>query len=151
MGSNGAARCSDYGDGYMSFRSALLDYLETDTTLTDLLTGGIYAAQEIKRQATPDAFDSNLEIRPCCLIKLETDVRFGPHYTSSRLFFTLYFYQRVGFDVIDQAKDRAFAILHRACGVASYEIWHADDINDQEDQALECSLVTSRYFAVRVR
>ena len=131
-------------------RNTIRDYLAADGTLMVLLTGGIYAVGEISRQATPDAFDSNGEVEPCGLVKLETEGQAGPYVEaggiSSRLYVAVFFYQRTGYDVIDAAVARTRALLHReklASGV--WEIAWADDVLDQEDEALGCSMGMSRY------
>lgn len=133
-------------------RAAILAALTGDATLMGLLTGGIHTALEISRQYTPAAFDTNGEILPCALLRLETEGPTGPYRTSSRLFAAVLFYQRHGYDVIDQAVARTFAVLHeRHTGAGMWQILHADDVLDQEDQALGCSLAMSRFAVYRMR
>lgn len=137
-------------------RDAIRDYLAADGTLSGLLTGGIYAVPEITRQDTPDAFDANGEIEPCALVKPETEATFGPYEEagaiSARLYVVVFFYQRTGYDVVDQALARTRVLLHKEkleSGV--WEISWADDVLDQEDEALNCSLGISRYVVTRLR
>jgi hypothetical protein len=133
-------------------RSTVKEHLENDATLAAVLTGGFYATREVTRQDTPAAFDDNGEIEPCLLVKLETDTPVGPYVRGSRLYFNVIFYQRSGYDVIDQALERTYDLLHRSKltdGV--WEISHADDVLDQEDEALNCSMSYSRYMATRLR
>lgn len=133
-------------------RETVRSFLADDDTLEGLLTGGFHGTREITRQDTPGAFDGNGEIQPCLLVKLETDTPVGPYPRGSRLYFNIIFYQRSGYDVIDQALERTYDLLHRSKltdGV--WEISHADDVLDQEDEALNCSMSYSRYMATRLR
>jgi len=89
---------------------------------------------------------------PCALVKLETEAPAGPYDTSSRNFVLILFYQRSGYTTIDLALARTFTLLNRVkAGTNVWEIVHADDVLDLEDQALECSLAMSRYTATRLR
>lgn len=133
-------------------KSALYDLLSNDDTLMATLTGGLYKDVEISRQGTPDAFDANGEIEPCGLLKMETQTPFGPHDHSARLFFSLLLYQRSGYGSTQAARERAYALLHRgrvspAAG-GCWQIFHADEVLNAEDDGLGCSLETSRFYAV---
>lgn len=137
-------------------REAIRERLATDPLLQALLTGGVWATGEISRQEIPEAFDPNQEILPCALVKLESETVWGPYQeagaVSARLYVVVFFYQRSGYDVIDDALDRAIALLHREkleSGV--WEIEWADDVRDQEDDALGCSVGMSRYVVTRLR
>lgn len=137
-------------------RTIIGTLLANDSTLETLLTGGVeYTVGEISRTGTPTRYDANKEILPCALVKLSTEGEFGPHEDGSRGFVAVYFYQRSGYEVIDQARERVYALLHRQkVGDASDKVWevrHAGDVLDQEDPALECSLQVSRYQVVRNR
>ena len=136
-------------------RDLVMDALEADVTLMALLTGGLYAATEISRQLTPNAFDANAEIEPCGLVALEVETPVGPHDTGSRAYFTVTFYERVGFTTIDAALARAYAVLHRQkIGAATDHVWevrHADDSAEFQDPALLCSSRYARFWALRLR
>lgn len=137
-------------------RSEIADYLADDTTLMALLTGGVYTGTEISRQNTPDAFDESGEILPCALVTEESDTQAGPFTeagnVSTRLFVAVFFYQRVGYDTIDAAMDRTLALLQRAkLAAGTWEIAWADDVRDQRDEAMRCSMGMSRYVATRKR
>jgi len=137
----------------MGFIDDVKTVLEADATLTGLLTGGIYLRTEISRQNTPGAFDANGEIRPCCLINLESEAPAGPFEDSSQVFFRVFFYERFGYATIDAARERVYTLLHRQIigSTRGWEVRHTDDILDQEDQALDCSLILSRFMRYRVR
>ena len=133
-------------------RETIRALLAADGTLAGLLTGGVWAATEISRQNTPGAFDANGELRPCALVKLESEGPVGPYVTSSRLFVLVMFYERSGYTAIDAAVARTYTLLHYVkAGAAVWEMRHAGDVLDLEDQALECSLGMSRFVAVRLR
>ena len=132
-------------------RDAIKTLLENDATLMATLTGGLHTKAEISRQDTPTAFDANDEILPCALLHFGTQTPVGPYPHGSQLYFALMFYERSGYDNIETARARAYTLLHRqkvtpATG-ACWGIRHADDVLDQEDTALGCSLAISRYVA----
>lgn len=135
----------------MGLRETVQTALQADTTLMALLTGGVHAAIEISRQDTPTAFDANAELKPCALVRIPTDTPTGPYDTSTRTAVEIYFYQRAGYSTIDAALARVFALLNRVKLMGTWEIRHGDDVTDQEDAALACSLHMSRYYATRLR
>lgn len=137
-------------------RETIRALLAADPMLASILTGDVHTEVEISRTLTPTAFDEETqEILPCALVKLPTEQPAGPIHTGSRLFLEVYFYQRAGYDAIDQAKDRVYVLLHRQRinypATRMWEIRHTDDVSDQEDQALLCSLALSRYEILRNR
>lgn len=138
-------------------KTAIYNCLHDDVTLMAILTGGIYHdLTEITRQAAPDAFDENKEIRPCGLIKLSSESPTGPYDHSQRLVVNIYFYERAGYDNIEAARARIFQLLHLQTltpvnGGTCWQILHSNDIPDQEDQALRCSMALTRYGAIRGR
>ncbi len=132
--------------------AAIVALLQADTTLLALLTGGVHRAQEISRQGTPSAFDTNKEIKPCALVKQETATPWGVHQDSGRLYVVLYFYERSGYTSIEAARVWVYAMLHRSQvtpvgGGGCYEIRHESDLLDQEDPSLGAAMVVSRYVA----
>jgi hypothetical protein len=136
----------------MTLRDDLLTTLTGDSELFDLLPGGIYTGTEISRQTTPSAFDSNGEIRPCALLRIESQSPVGPYANSARTYVLVFVYQFKGYDVIDPALDRIFALLDRKkVGDSTWEVRHADDVRDVEDQGLMCSMAYSRYVITRMR
>jgi hypothetical protein len=137
----------------MAMRDAIYNLLANDTGLRATLTGGLYTSAKISRDNTPEAFGDANEILPCALLKLETQTPWGPFQHSARLYFSVMLYQRAGTEAIEAARKRIYELLHRqkvspAGGGACWEVQHAGDVLDAEDQALECSLAVSRYVAV---
>jgi len=135
--------------------AAVLTRLQADSALMALLSGGLYDGQtvgEISRVTTPAAFDANGELKPCGLLALSSEVAAGPLPTSSRLGVTLYWYQRAGADVIDAARLRAYALLHRQRltppSGGSWELRYADDVLRRFDEVLRASLIVSRYVVM---
>lgn len=133
--------------------TAICDLLAADATLTNILTGGIHNGtnvQEISRQNTPSAFDANKELKPCVLVKAETQTPWGPTRDSARLYVQFYFYQRFGYAAIEAAANRVYRLLHRsrptpANGDGMAELLHADDLRCMEDQAMNAAMIISRY------
>ena len=129
---------------------AILGVLQGDATLLATLTGGVQRAVEISRQATPGAFDANGELLPCALVKQETATPWGPHDDSGRLYVVVYFYERAGYANIEAARERVYGLLHRVKltpvdGSGNYDVRHANDLIDVEDQALHVPMAMSRY------
>jgi len=137
----------------MSAYSAILAALQGDSTLAGILTGGVYDGAEvtdISRQATPAAYDDYSELKPCAILKPETQTPAGPHPDGSRLFVTLWLYQQSGSADIDLARVRAYHLLHRATLAGSDGLWdvrHANDLLGIELQALGVPAIMSRYVA----
>lgn len=132
----------------------VLAVLRIDTTLLALLPGGIYGQTEITRQRTPEAFDANAELKPCLLVNLETETQYGPYnessITSSRAFLQVFFYQRVGYDAIQAARERVFSLLHdQKIGSGTWSVSWVNDIPNLHEPVLDCDMATSRYQVVR--
>lgn len=126
--------------------------LSNDATMIGLLPGGIYDAEvvdEISEQKTPAAYDTDwLSFRPCMLVKQGAIVTDGPVPTATRQTITLYFYQPRGSSIINQARKRAFALLHdirlTPASGGAYELQHTDSILTVDD-VLDTQLWVSRY------
>lgn len=127
--------------------------LEGDAALSAILTGGLYDGTEvndISRQATPAAYDDYSELKPCAIVKPETQAPAGPHPDGSRLYVTIWFYQQSGSAAIDAGRVRAYQLLHRATLAGSDGLWdvrHANDLLGIEMQALGVPAIMSRYVA----
>jgi hypothetical protein len=127
---------------------AIVSLLQNDSQLAALLPGGVHRAKEISRQETSGAYDANRELQPCALVRQETATPWGPHPDSGRLYVTVWFYQRAGYDAIEAARQRVYALLHRQkLANGMYEIRHANDLLDSEDPALGVPMMMSRYVA----
>jgi len=138
----------------MSFGGEMKVVLDADMELVALLTGGIYSdVEEINRQLTPAAFDENGELLPCALIKegVLSRLRSGiPNSVNHPL--TIYFYQRQGYDVIEEAKSIVFADLNEQhLGTNTWNIEFDIEVSQQRDTALDCALGSLRFVAKRLR
>jgi hypothetical protein len=137
----------------MTLRDDVKTVLDADAELVALLTGGIYDASdlegsEITRQSAPDAFDANGEILPCALIRLGTNAQTGPYDASQRTSIRIFYYQRSGYDVIDQAIDLVRVDLDRKqIGSTIWEVRWSSNLRDMYDQALNCSMAQSTFYA----
>lgn len=117
-----------------------------------LLTGGVHSDTLISRQTTPTAFDDNGEIQPCALVKTGVETPSGPHHRGSRAFVEVYLYQYTGYAAIRAARDLIYTLWHeQRIGTGVWQMFSTDDVNDQLDDALKCSLIVSRYMVVRRR
>ena len=66
--------------------------------------------------------------------------------------FGVYVYQRAGYDVIKQAMDRTFDLLHEAkIGEGTWQVLFANSVLNQDDPALGCSMETMFFTAARMR
>lgn len=135
----------------MSLSDDIKSAMEADDDLMNLLTGGVFAdVEEISRQLTPAAFNADGEIQPCALIKEGTEIKLGPTRRGVQTPFTVYFYQRSGYDVIEEAMARAFDGLNeQKIGVGTWNIEHDVTVRQQRDTALDCALGSLRFVAKR--
>lgn len=136
----------------MELRQVVCEYLAADSLLSGILPGGVYALAEITRQAAPGAFDENLELRPCALVKLAGVAPEGPYPEAAGAMLAVYLYEAQGYAHIDRALNRLFQLLD-GCKLAAgvWTVRHVGDVQDVEDQALRCSLAVSRYRIVHRR
>jgi hypothetical protein len=143
-------------------KATIFNTLNTDATLTALLTGGLYSeVAEISRQATPAAFSTTtLELLPCLLFKLGTRTTTGPQYVrAERLFVNIWLYQQRDEDTITSANDRIYALLHETClpavagdTGAMWWLTHVSDVNLQdEDETLRARYIRSQYQIIMRR
>ena len=134
----------------MSAYDSIFAALQGDAQLSAILTGGIYDGAEvsdISRQATPAAYDEYSELKPCAILKPESQAPAGPHPDGARLFVTLWLYQQLGGVQIDAARERAYRVLHRQTLDGMWDVRHANDLLGIEMQALGVPAIMSRYVA----
>jgi hypothetical protein len=134
----------------MTAFAAILAALQGDAQLMAILTGGLYdgiAVTDISRQATPDAYDAYQELKPCAILKPESQAPTGPHPDSARLFVTLWLYQQGNATAIEAARERAYQVLHRQTLAGMWEVRHANDVLGAEMQALGVPMIMSRFVA----
>lgn len=136
----------------MSIREDIAAALTANAGIMAVLTGGVHT-DVISRQTTPSAFDATtLELKPCALVRVETETPVGPLWHSVRTPVVVYLYQRSGYAAIDQAKDLIYALLHKSkVGARTAEIAFADEVNDTTDDALQASMCMQRYYVTRLR
>jgi len=138
----------------MSLSDDIKTALLADAPLVALLTGGIFNdVEEISRVNTPGAFDANKEIKPCALIKHNTELPLRSGYLRAvNDPFTVYFYQRQGYNVIEQAMDLVFNDLNETnIGTGVWSIEFDVAVKQQRDVALDCALGSLRFVAKRLR
>ena len=139
----------------MSFIDDVFEVLSADEVLIELLPGGMYSGAEVRevsRQNTPAAFDENKKIMPCLFVAVNTDIMRGPYVRSMQTSISVYFYQLVGYEVIKQAMDRTFDLLHdQKVGANTWNVQLSNAVENQNDAALDCSLSTQRYMAARMQ
>lgn len=128
--------------------TAIMQRLTADAAFSDPLTGGIYLNVELSRQVTPDAFDENSELRPCCLIRSETTTPRGGVTIpgAATKFVNILVYQGRGSDIVQACLERAYTLLHRQYlpGAGAWEIVFTDLNPNLPDGALN-----ARYGSVR--
>lgn len=137
----------------MSIATDIVQELQSDDTLMDILTGGVYTDKaEINRQDVPDAFDANGEILPCALVKLGVETPRGPYSRSVQTPLIIYFYQRAGYTSIGGAMTRTYNLLHeKKVGSTTWQVLYDSSVFHQRDAALDCPLSTLRFIAVLSR
>ena len=138
----------------MSLSDDVKTALTNDQQLMAILTGGVFNdVEEISRQGTPDAFDDNKELLPSALIKMGTEIPMRSGYPNSvQTPFTIYFYERSGYDDIEEAMGLAFDILNDSqTGSNVWRIEFDNAVYQQRDTALDCPLGSLRFVAKRLR
>jgi hypothetical protein len=135
----------------------VVDALTNDVTLAALLPGGLYdgrTVQEISRQNTPATYDEWQEIRPCGLIKAETQTPWGPLHDGSRLYVTVWLYAQSTYTALDEARERIYALLHRqqlTTDAGIFDVRHASDMAGLEAPGMPATLTVCRYHVTAMR
>ncbi len=139
--------------GEMTLSSEIKTVLQANAPLMAILTGGIFCdVEEISRQNTAAAFDTNREIKPSALIKLGVETKRGPFLRSVQTPLTIYFYERQGYANIASAMVMAYNLLNDAqVGTGVWELTYDVSVSQQRDTALDCALGSLRFVAVRLR
>jgi len=107
----------------MSRETEVATYLQADTALTAILTGGIYANSELGREgitqdSTANAFDANGYLLPCAIVKQRGDIPDtriadeGSKIIAQSLMVEVWLYEDVSYTAIDAARARLFTIMH---------------------------------------
>lgn len=140
----------------MTIRAKIKGVLEADTTLTGILTGGIYDASELPQdgltpEAVPGAY-SGVRLLPCAVIRFSTRSETQIVGASKRQFFFIWFYQHVGYDQIELAMARCRALLHphvqhkTTGGKVIYTTFVDDDADLVADELDGAAMARSRFY-----
>lgn len=136
---------------------AVVTALTGDATLLATLTGGVYdgrTVQEISRQNTPSAYDAWLDLKPCALVRGESQTPWGPLQHSTRLYVTVWLYQQSGYTAIEAARERIYDLLHRnqlSTTEGIFDVRHANDLTGLEVAELPAAMAVCRYYVTAVR
>ena len=136
----------------MSLADDIKTVLNADASLLAILTGGVHVGiMEINRQDASGAFDATTkEIKPCALIKLGVENKLSDTRRGVQTPITIYLYERNGYSSINAAMVKIFNHLNEEkIGTNTWNIRHSNTVYDQRDIALDCSLATLRFVAVR--
>lgn len=121
--------------------------MAADTTLMAILTGGVYAAGDLgpeglTRDTAPSAFDASGFLKPCAVVRERALVPDGwvhdqeSQAASARQIVEVWLYQDRGFDKIDSALARLYALFQGyRLGNAFPCEWAGTPINRQRDEA----------------
>jgi hypothetical protein len=137
--------------------TAIYNALSADSTLTGILSGGLYNwldTPELSRQATPAAFDEFGEMKPSGLLKPESATPWGPLPDGGRVYIVLWLYDQAGFEALDAARERLYTLLHRqqiTTEAGIFDIRHSNDILGGEVPGLDVSMCVCRYYATIYR
>jgi len=128
----------------------VLRWLGEDSDLTNLLTGGIYDGRrvgEIGLSTTPGAYFQGV-LLPCALVTIQTETPFGPYLTSALRTVICYCYQDEGYNVIMQAQQRIYKIVHgRNTDERGWFYRHTGDVM-QYDPVLHAYYIASRFAVI---
>lgn len=90
-----------------TLKAAVKAYLQADTPLMSILTGGIYDADDFGRDGfnrdnAPNSFDATTDyLLPTAVLKWTPNYPYGPHYNGQRRFLEIYLYEHDGYLNID--------------------------------------------------
>lgn len=139
----------------MSLSDDVTSVLEASAALAALLTGGVHNnVEEISRQNTPSAFDATTkEIKPCALVKYGNEIPLSAGLANAvQTPLTIYFYERSGYETIEEAMGLAFDLLSgQKIGSNVWRIEFDVAVYQQRDTALDCALGSLRFIAKRLR
>lgn len=142
----------------MTLEAEFKEVMEADSDLMELLTGGVYEAiqvGEISRQLTPGAFDGNMKIKPCALIKQGTEIPRGPYRTSVQTSVQIFLYEHPKLLSISVAMDILFDLFNQlkmGDGVWTVE-YESSTWNERSgtDITVDWNSCAIRFVAVRLR
>lgn len=128
----------------MSRESDFKTVLSADFALGLILTGGIYAFEDvgvegISRETTPDAFSSGY-LLPCCLIKQRAEtignevVDFDTLLMDTTQVVELWLYEDRGYSAIDAAKLRLMGLLNGYIFTTAFDAKLAFVIDRERDR-----------------
>jgi hypothetical protein len=146
----------------MSALAAAKAILEADATLLATATGGVWDFDEtgrlgLSRGSTPAAFDANLTIKPCVLVKsrsINPDYILADDankYVSTREILEIWLYQDSGYSTIETMKLRIHILLHTVQLVGTFVCrWDGDPLRPPRDMDLDAS-VDRMDFEIRAK
>jgi len=128
----------------MSRESQIAALLQADSSLTAILSGGIFVSGDlgpagITRDSCPDCFDADGYLLPCAIVKQRGDIPTfeagdtAAKVTSANQVVELWLYQDTTYAAIDAAKPIIFSILQGAVLPDSFEIYLANTLSRQRD------------------
>lgn len=144
----------------MAREEQVAQLLQEDSTLMGILTGGIYARgtvgqNGITRETAPNAFDSHGWLKPCALVKQRgliptADVLdYDAKVMSATQVVEVWFYQDTGYDWIDAAMARVYALLQGYRFSDTFELTLSNVIDRERDRgALDGASLARQDWAV---
>jgi hypothetical protein len=126
----------------MSYAQTIFAVLDADSTFKALLTGGFYVQRNlgengISRAGTPGAYDAvSGFLKPCAVVRGRAIVPFGgirdvaTQYQTVSQIIELWLYDSAGWDVIEQAAQRAYSLLHEQRIVEGFGIRETNRIDE---------------------
>jgi len=132
--------------------------LEADSTLLATATGGIYDFNEtgrlgINRTTVPGAFDSNLIIKPCVLVKLRSEtpdqvLMDDPlQYVSLIGIYEFWCYEDNSFSNIDTMLARIYTLMQGTQVAGTFQVHWMGDATPFRDDVLDANVNRSDYMA----
>ncbi len=135
----------------MNARTEIAAVMTADAPLMALLSGGVYTGAQIAPgMDAPNPFDAVGRVKPSALVRLEGAATTGPALRFERQFVLVFFYDAAGYDTITAALERTQALLHgRYVGGGAFQIWHADTVYDEYDDAILAYMHRARFDVTR--
>ncbi len=129
----------------MATEDTIAAKLNTDATLLAILTGGVYARgalgrEGLTRETATAAFDANGYLEPCAVVAQRALVPDGnvqdqmSQQASASQVVEIYLYEDTGYDNIDAAMDRIYALLQGYQLSGAFPLEWTNTVDRQRDR-----------------
>lgn len=135
--------------------------LNSDSTLTTLLTGGVKLYRDlptagISRQSMANAYGADGRLKPIAVVRGRAVVPTNTlrdadgQYTSTRQIVEIWFYDdpAAGYDTLYSAAERAYFLLQDRPVTDTFNVSLVNEINDEREPAMQQSCMLRRDYEI---